>query len=63
MYYEALQEQARDRQDRLARDARAERLACAANSNRQLRRRRLAQSAALDLLLNARRRAAQLPNA
>jgi hypothetical protein len=63
VYYEAIQEQARDRQERLARDARAERLACAANGRRQLRRRRLAQDAALDLLLNARRRAAQLLNA
>jgi hypothetical protein len=63
MYYEALQEQARDRQERLARDAREERLAYAASSSRQLRRRRLAQSAALDLLLNARRRAAQLLDA
>ncbi len=59
MYYEALQQLAHDRRTRLAEDARAERLAYA-TGRRQRRKRLTAQTAAQELLLDARRYATRL---
>jgi hypothetical protein len=55
--YETLQERTRERGERLAREAYAERLACQARGRRQRRRRRLALEAAYGLLTGARRQA------
>lgn len=58
--YEALRELSRERRERLAREARAERLACEARGSERRRRKRLAPAGGLEQLLRARREAARL---